>query len=456
MRRSDWRLRLEGRLRFVLNRLGERLWVRPLLACGCSVAGVLLARVVDATPLAELLPEIGQPTLRTLLQVMASGMLVIATFAVASMVQAYASASIAATPRAFPLVVADDVSQNALSIFVAAFIFSIVGLTAVENDFYGPAGRFTLFVLTMGVFAVVIGIFVRWTDRIARLGRLGHTIDKVERATAQALARRRERPTLGAAPARPGQTPLHPIYGPRTGHVQLVDVRQLQQAAEAADTQVRVAAVPGDFVDPTRPLAWTDAAPDARAGDGPLAEALRASFVVGARRTLDHDPAFGLEVLAEIAGKALSPAVNDPGTAAEAVDSLTRLLVDWGRARPEPQEPDCPRVQLPPLHGEHLLQAAVPAFARHCAADVDCACRLQRALATVARNGDAALAAAARDQAQAACQRAAATLALAADREAVAAAARAHGGDGDGSGEAEPEGGAGGARASSRKGSPQR
>lgn len=52
------------------------------------------------------------------------------------MVSAYASASRTATPRTFPLVVADDVSQNALSTFVGAFIFSAVSLTAVKNDYF--------------------------------------------------------------------------------------------------------------------------------------------------------------------------------------------------------------------------------------------------------------------------------------------------------------------------------
>ena len=57
---------------------------------------------------------------------MASGMLVMATFAVGSMVAAYASASNTASPRSFSLVISDDSSQKALSAFVGAFIFSTV------------------------------------------------------------------------------------------------------------------------------------------------------------------------------------------------------------------------------------------------------------------------------------------------------------------------------------------
>ncbi len=130
-------------------------------------------------------------------------MLVIATFAVASMVSAYASASSIATPRTFALVIADDVSQNALSTFIGAFIFSIVALIAVKNGYYGKAGHFALFVLTLFVFAAVIFTFVRWVDRIARLGRLGTTIESVEAATAAALRRRRRTPHLRGVAAGP-------------------------------------------------------------------------------------------------------------------------------------------------------------------------------------------------------------------------------------------------------------
>lgn len=76
------------------------------------------------------------------------------------MVSTYAAASSSATPRSFTLVLADDVSQNALSTFVGAFIFSVVALTAVKNAFYDKAGLFVLFVLTVIVFAMVIVTFV--------------------------------------------------------------------------------------------------------------------------------------------------------------------------------------------------------------------------------------------------------------------------------------------------------
>jgi uncharacterized membrane protein len=178
--------------------------VKPLVVCLLSIGAAFVARLADDTDLAQYVPRIAAESVESLLSIMASSMLVIATFSVASMVSAYASASNTATPRSFALVVADDASQNALSTFVGAFIFAIVALTAMKNGYFGKAGVFILFALTVTGFGIVIVTFVRWVDRIARLGRMGSTIGKVEKAAARALERRRDAPTLRGASAGEG------------------------------------------------------------------------------------------------------------------------------------------------------------------------------------------------------------------------------------------------------------
>jgi uncharacterized membrane protein len=145
------------------------------------------------------------------------------------MLSAYAAAGSTATPRSYSLVVSDDVSQNALSTFIAAFIFSIVALIALKNGYYEKAGHFALFTLTIVVFALVVLTFLRWVDRIARLGRLATTIDKVEKATAAAMQRRRCAPTLGSAPAGMIQDADQAIYPRfRTKKRKVNYIKQLQ------------------------------------------------------------------------------------------------------------------------------------------------------------------------------------------------------------------------------------
>jgi uncharacterized membrane protein len=50
------------------------------------------------------------------------------------------------------------------------------------------------------------------------------------------------------------------------------------------------------------------------------------ALTLGSERTFDQDPALALRVLADIALRALSPAINDPTTAVQALDAICDLL----------------------------------------------------------------------------------------------------------------------------------
>jgi uncharacterized membrane protein len=375
------------RWRFLLNRLRERLWIKPLAACLLSVVGIAIARATDGLNAGGIVPLISEDALQTLLSIMAASMLVIATFAVAAMVSAYSSASATATPRAFPLVISDDVSQTALSAFVGAFIFSVVALTALKSGLFEATGRFTVFVFTASAFAFVILTFVRWVDRIARLGRLGAVIDTVERAAAASLRRRSKAALLGGAPVSADAAAGVEVTSPRVGYVQHINVAALQDYATALGARIVVGALPGTFVAPGRKLAevvFTGASGDAVDG-----ERVAAAFEVGGERVFDDDPRFGVVVLSEIASRALSPAVNDAGTAIDIVGTLVRLFVDWhSDSSSGGGETIYDRVEVPALTLDDMFEDAFMAISRDGAAMREVAVRLQKGLAALASLGD--------------------------------------------------------------------
>ena len=216
-------------LSFFFKRLRDQLWIKPLAACVLSIGAVYFANLRDIAVLGGFLPEITKDSTETLLKIMASSMLIMAVFAVASMVAAYASASNSATPRAFPLIIGDDVSQDALSAFIGGFIYSVVALVALMNGFYGArAGRFLLFALTMVVLAFIIITFIRWVDSIARLGLLQHTIEKVEAAAAEAIRKRQSAPRLGGVAAFSPPDGSRAVFGKAIGYVRRVNTAALQ------------------------------------------------------------------------------------------------------------------------------------------------------------------------------------------------------------------------------------
>lgn len=412
---------LTERIRLLLNRFRDRLWVKPLAVCLLSIAVAFVAKFADGIGLATFTPAVSRDSIEALLSIMASSMLVIATFSVSSMVAAYASAANTATPRSFILVVSDDASQNALSTFVGAFIFSIVAITAVKNEYFERAGLFILFVLTVFIFGLVVVTFVRWVDRIARLGRMGTTIEKVEHATAVALKRRWNAPNLCGVPVSShleGQA----VYAANVGYVQYIDMAALQTWAEQSKVRVVVAALPGCFAASNKTLAYVIADSAERTDIDCTAVAL--AFQIGGVRLFDDDPRFGLVVLSEIAGRALSPAVNDPGTAICVVGTLVRLFTLW--SEPEPvggkQAPKYDRVEVPELSARDMFDDAFTAIARDGAGVVEVAVRLQKALGALAASGNADLRQAAEYHSRLAFKRSQNVLSISEDLEAVAEA----------------------------------
>lgn len=410
---------MDNQLGFILNRVKERLWVKPMLMCLLSIAGALVAKTVDMIDINQYILDITPDSLEDLLKIISSSMLVIATFAVGSMVAAYASAAKTATPRSFPLVIADDVSQNALSTFIGAFIFSIIALIALKNDYYDKAGRFALFILTLMVFALVIITFVRWVDRIARLGRLTATIDKVETAAAAALKRRRSAPTLGGAPVA-GQNKGKAVYAQQIGYVQRVNVGALQTYADKSKTCITVAALPGTLSVPGRALAHVTA----DSGDLSEIDTMRitSAFIIGNTRKFDDDPRFGLIVLSEIASRALSPAVNDPGTAIDVIGRFVRLFALWVKPvneKDEAQPPRYDRVKVPEISLHDMFDDAFTSIARDGAYAIEVAARMQKAFESLSSAGDETMQKVSMHHARMALDRAENTLKLPQDKETV-------------------------------------
>lgn len=379
---------MNNRWSFLLNRLGEQLWFKPLLMCLLSVCAALLASLADDVLPNDFVPDVSRESVKSLLTIISSSMLVIATFAVGSMVSAYASASTTATPRSFALVVADDVSQNALSAFIGAFIFSIVALVALTNGFYDKPGRFTLFVLTLVVFAVVIVTFVRWVDRIARLGRLETTIHNVEAATVLALDSWRETPHMGGVPVTPRDPNALAVYADQVGYVQRIEMGDLQSFAEETGIRIEIAALPGRFTAPQRPLAYVVADQD-EPRDLDLSK-VSAAFRIGDERTFDEDPRFGLVVLSEIAARALSPGINDSGTAIQVIGTLLRIFTHWGTplATEDRPLPEYDRVAVPDLSLRKLFDDAFRMIARDGAGSIEVVIHLLKALQSLAASPD--------------------------------------------------------------------
>ena len=368
---------------FYYNRLSENLWFKPLIFCILSIMGALVATLADGTFLTDIAPDIQYESLDDLLSTLSNSMLVIAIFAVGSMISAFAAASSTATPRSFKLVVADDVSQNALSIYIGSFIYSIVASVAFKNGYYGKAGHFVLFILTLTVFLLVIITFIRWVERISKLGRLEHTIQKIEDITTKTFEKRIRVRRMGGSPIIVREDKGVPIYSDEIGYILYVKMDRLQEVATQLKVIITLNCMPGTFIAPDRVIAFVVSPHDQLPIEDK--ERLSKAFVIGKSRSYYADPRFGLIALSEIASRALSPGINDPGTALSIINSYVRLFHLWFKKNDNGPSDDVKytRIEVPEIEASDIFEDAFRPISRDGADNIEVMIRMQKALTSI-------------------------------------------------------------------------
>lgn len=367
---------MSSRWRWVLGLVLRQIWFRAALFSIFSVALALLAAFIAPYIPYEISTKIGSEAVDNILTILASSMLAVTTFSLTAMVSVFAGVNSTITPRATQLLVEDSTAQNALSTFLGAFLFAIVGICALSTGIYGTSGRVILFVGTILVIAVIVVTLLRWIGHLSSFGRVGSTIDRLE--TVIRAATDRSGYSLSTAPVTSAPSPhKHPVLADRIGYVTHLDLGALEDLAGRLDCAIDVHVLPGTFVTTGRAIASLDRA------DSRTEAEIRAAFTFDHHRQFDHDPRLGLIVLSEIASRALSPAVNDPGTAIAVLGSGVRVMaafLEEGRSKPAFDA----KVRLPSLFVGDLFDDLVRPIARDGAAMVEVAIKLQRSLGEIA------------------------------------------------------------------------
>lgn len=362
---SKWRL--------FLKELVEQLWFVAVLYAALALLTNGAAIVVGPLLPPGLGASLGAGSVSAVLTILASSMLSVVTFSLGIMVSALAGAAAAVTPRAIALLKTDRTTQRVLAIFLGSFLYSLIGIISLNTGLLTDNDRFVLFLVTILVVAIVVIAILRWIAHLTVFGLMTNSIEKVETATKRALTNRIDAPYLGGhghnGPPPPG---AHPITQTEIGYIRYVHMDWLQDVAEDLGCQIYLAALPGAFVYPGAPI--THLLGDLPDDTTKIADA----FTIGATRSFEQDPRFGLAVLSEIAERALSPAVNDPGTAIDILTRAVRLLARL--AEPREVELSYPNVWVPALNLSDMMDDIFPPIARDGAAIFAVQIRLQKAL----------------------------------------------------------------------------
>jgi len=236
------------------------------------------------------------------------------------------------SPRLVFWIARDPVMSHSIGVFTATFLYALASLAWVDRS---GSGKVPLAGIVMVTTLLIVSV-IMFISLIQRVGLL-----QVNRMLIFTGDRGREvietlYPPL-ASPARPSsvESPQAPslqtlMHHGRPQIIQAVHIPLLMEMARRNGCVIELIASVGDHV--------LDGTPILRvlgSGAGISENELKDAIELGGERTFEQDPKYAIRLLVDIGIKALSPAINDPTTAVQALDQIEDLLIRLGRRRLE-------------------------------------------------------------------------------------------------------------------------
>lgn len=305
--------------------LRERLWFWPalmgILAASAAEALVRLDRTLDDRDAQPSWVFSGTAdAARSVLSTIASATMTVLGVTLSITLAVLALTGQGYSPRTIRRFIRDRQVQAVIGSFVGTFVFALTALRLVRVDNVPGITVTVAVLLAVGSLGLLIAFFHHMATEI----QVESLIEAVWAETRLSI----ERTLPGRSPGEDAGPPPGPAArqarASSSGRVRTIDDDELVRLARDAGVSIVILVAPGDFVAEGEVVAHLHGP-----ASGDHARRTSEALDVGPRRTLTQDVAFGIDQLTDIALRALSPGINDPTTAEDAIlrsaDLLRRL-----------------------------------------------------------------------------------------------------------------------------------
>jgi uncharacterized membrane protein len=234
------------------------------------------------------------------------------------------------SPRLLRNFLRDRPTQVVLSAFIATFVYCAAGLFTVGVEAGDRTEEYPRLAVS-GAIALLflsLGMVVYFADHLVHSIQIDAINRRVERNTRRVIAHEDTATIEEAAPQVPEWAV--PLLGRRSGYIQTVYPLLLLPLVSDDNVTICLRKRVGEHVVGGTVIGWVWAPTpdDPPPAAEPFEAALDADVRIGFERTIEQDIAFGIRQQIDIGCKALSPAINDPYTAVQAIDHLAVVCCD--------------------------------------------------------------------------------------------------------------------------------
>ena len=260
-------------------------------------------------------------TARSIISVIAAGILSLTVFSFTMVMVILNQAASQMSNRVLDKLIGNRFQQIVLGFYIGTIVYSLFLLSAIrdiDSGIYVPA----LSTFLLIAFAIVdIFLFIYFLHYITQSVKYSVIIHRIQKQTKSALETSCR---LSTEPNAIGVKEGSPVVTREAGIFQGFDQHALLDIATKEDCVFSFLFTPGSFLLKGVPLLLVHPAEKVLSDD--LKERISKKLFINKEESINSNFYYGFRQLTEVAVKALSPGINDPGTAVQSMRALAELF----------------------------------------------------------------------------------------------------------------------------------
>ncbi|MAB56281.1 MAG: hypothetical protein CL524_01900 [Aequorivita sp.] len=274
-------------------------------------------RIMDVLP--QLMVEDGDTAL-TVLSACLGGLISLMVFSFSMVMLLLSQASNNYSPRLLPGLISDKRHQLILGIYLATILYNIFTLFSIEpsEDKYTLPGFSVLLGIAFTIICLVAFIyFIHNISQSIQISNILDTIFEAAELRLQKLISSEE----GQSKDFSDTTNWHEYKTGRSGYFQNISINNILRICDDEKTKMYITVPKGLFVLKNSVFLKSEKPLDEK-----VVSAIISNISFARGELVEDNYVLAFKQITEIAVKAMSPGINDPGTAINAIDYLTDLF----------------------------------------------------------------------------------------------------------------------------------
>lgn len=258
---------------------------------------------------------------RSLLSTISSGMITLMIFSFTMVMVVLNQTASNYSPRVLSTLIGKKFHQVILGIYLGTIAYAFMVIASIESEVYKFDIPILSVIITAFLGILCLVLFIIFIQSISSDIQIGNIINKIYRKTLKSMDFVKTKIRIPECQI-PDMSDWEVLESPVSGYLDEVNDTLLIKKAYCMDISIKMIVTVGQFVNQKDPFFYVNR----RLSESEQKDIFHA-FVFRHQEIVEQNYLYGFKQLTEIAVKALSPGINDPGTAIQAIDRLTDLFV---------------------------------------------------------------------------------------------------------------------------------